>query len=97
MDKIHGPGLIALLRFRSILAKLGLHTPFGCLVPQLQPHFLVKPVDPIGVHLPALPTQQNVDAPITVANTRLSDLFDALLQIGQIIAMRAIVVAGSLG
>ncbi|PSL17729.1 DNA photolyase-like FAD binding protein [Shimia abyssi] len=86
------PRLIAASGVHTVFPQLSLHPTFGCLVPQLQTHLIVKPVDPLGFHLPALPSQKDVDAPVSIAHTRLSYFFDACPKFDLLVAMRSIMV-----
>jgi hypothetical protein len=84
-------------RLDPILAQFGFHTPFRCLVPQLQPHLLVKTVNPLRINMPALSAEQDVNAAIAITHSGFCNLFDTFLQIGLIIAAGPIVITGSLG
>ena len=71
MNEVHGPGLVVADCCTAILPQLGLHSPFRCLVPELQADFLVKTVDPLRVHQPTFTPQQHMNAPVAIAHPRL--------------------------
>ena len=91
--EVHRPSLIALRRFNAILAQLRLHAPFWRFVPQLKTHFIVKAVNPLGVHLPSFTAEQHMDSPVPIVDTRFCYLFDAFLELGLLVAMCSIVVS----
>ncbi len=90
VNKVHRPGLIVALRLATVLAQLGFHPLLRRLVAQLQAKVLVKPVDALDVHRPALPRQKHVDAPVAIAHPRLRDLLDPLVQLGLAVAFRLV-------
>ena len=53
--------------------------------------------DTLGVHLPALATQQHVNASVAVAHPRLGDFLDPLAEDGLRAALTPVVVTRSLG
>ena len=93
MDEVHGPNLIRTRRRAASFSQLRLHPTLRRFVSQLQPHFPVKPVYPLRIHVPALPAEQHMDAAIAVTHPRLGDLLHPLLQVGLIRATPTIVVA----
>lgn len=64
MDEVHRPDVIRPGNFFSIFTQLGFHTPFRVLVSQLQTQLIVNPACLLDVDGPALPAQQNMDAPV---------------------------------
>ena len=48
----------------------------GALEPKAQSIFPVKPVDPLMIHEPAFPSQQDVDPKIAIANPRHRQITD---------------------
>ena len=67
MNKIHSPDIVRSDCLLAIIAQLGLHPTFWILVPELQTQLIVNPARLLDVHLPALPSQQDMDTPISVA------------------------------
>ncbi len=92
MDKIHRPDLVRMRGIGSVFPELGLHPPFGRLVPQLKAQLVVKPACPLHVDRPALTQQKNVYTAISVAHARLADLLDPLLQRSLLTAPRLVCV-----
>ena len=97
VHEVHGPGLVRPGGYRTIVTKLGLHAPLGCLVAKLQTHLLVESVDPLRVHTPALAVQQHMNASISVANAGLRDLPDTLFEIGLVVTAGLVMIARSSG
>ena len=92
VDKIHSPSLIALRRFNPILTQLRFNAPFWRLVPQLKAHLIVKAVNPLGIHLPSLTSEQQMDVRVPIAHPRFCDLLDTFLELGLFIPMSAVLV-----
>jgi len=86
MHEVHRPGLVAPCRRTTIVTQLRLHPPLRHLVAELKTHLLVKTIDPLRIHIPALPLQQHMDTPIAVTHARLADLLDPLPEGGLIAA-----------
>lgn len=78
MNEVHGPGFVGPDRRTAVIPELRLHPPLRHLVPQLKAQLLVKLVDPLGVDLPALASQQYMDTAVAVAHARHGNLLDAL-------------------
>ena len=97
MDKVHRPNLVGGWFIRSSFAQLRLDAPLWRLAPQLQAHLTIETPDPLRVHAPAFTAQQHVDSTVAIANPRLGDLFDPLVQDGLRTALTLVVVTGSLG
>ena len=95
MDEVHGPDLVGFCGWRAVIAQLCPDATLRHLVPQLQAHLLAKSVDSLGIHVPALPSQQDVDPPITIADTGLANLPDPELEISLLAALRLVVVERS--
>ncbi len=64
---------------RNLPLKLRFHPTLGRLPTQLQPQLLVKPIDTLAVHIPALSPEQHVDPSVAVTHARLGDLPDPLI------------------
>ena len=90
MDKIHRPCLIDLNRVFPIVSQFGLHPAFRNLVTQLQTHFLIKAINPFWVHLPSFAPEQDMNAPIAVTHTSLTNISDLDLQISLIVSPRLV-------
>ena len=52
MNEVHRPGLVRSCGRLPILAQLCLNPALRRLVPQLQAHLAVQPIDPLRIHLP---------------------------------------------
>ena len=86
MQEVHRPRLVRRDGWPAIVPELRLHATLRRLVPQLQAELTIDPVGPLGVHLPALTTKQNVDAPISVAHPRRADILDPAFEAGLLAA-----------
>lgn len=93
MDEVHGPHIVVTDRRRAILPQLRRHPPLGRLVAQLQAQLPLKPVDLLCIHDPAFPAQDVINTTIAVADVRLADGLDTLLDRGRIGATGLVVVA----
>lgn len=82
VDEIHRPDIIRADGFVAVLAQFCLHPPLGVLVAELKPQLVVNPSSLLDIHLPSLSSQQNVDAPISIADPRLADLSNSQFQSG---------------
>ena len=94
MDEVHRPDVIRPGCFFSIFTQLGFHTPFRVLVSQLQTQLIVNSACLLDVDGPALPAQQNMDAPVAVPDACLADLLNPPLNSSLIRPPGLIVVAG---
>ncbi len=56
----------------TISAKLLLNTPFGNLLPLLQPHLFVKTSESFRINWSAVTLEKHMDAPIALANARMT-------------------------
>jgi transcriptional regulator with XRE-family HTH domain len=90
--EVHRPDLVRFRRLGAVVAQLGFHSALRHLVPELQAHLFVKPIDSFGVHIPALASQQHMHPAVAVAHARLADLFDPQLQSGLLAALALVVV-----
>jgi len=63
--------------------------------PEIEPFFHVDPISLLVIDEPALPPQQNVDAPHPIAHTRLGNLPDARSFRSVIARVRLVVVRGT--
>jgi len=78
MNKVHRPSLVRMSGFSTIVTHLGLHTPFGRLVTQLQPYLVVKTSYSLLIHGSALPLQHDVYAAVAEPHTCLTDILDPM-------------------
>src|SRR5579863_820092 len=76
--KVHGPAVIRCQRHHSIFSWLRHDLPLRSFSPQLQAFQAIKPEYPLKVDPPALSSQKNVNAPISVSDTYLGNLPNAL-------------------
>lgn len=95
MNKVHRPDLVGMGGISSVLTELGFDPSLGCFVPQLQPQLIVKPTCPLHVDWPSFPQQEDMHAPIAVADPDLADLLDPELEIGLLAAFWLIGVEGA--
>lgn len=95
MDEVHGPDLIGCGGWRTVVAQLCSDTTLRHLVPQLQAHLLVKPINSLGVYIPTLPPQQNMDASVAIADASLANLFDPKLKVSLLTAPGLVMVERS--
>jgi len=86
MNKVHGPGLIDCCCIFPIITELCPDPSLRCFVPQLQAHFVIEKIEPIGIYRQAFALQHDMDTPIAIANARFGNLLDPLFQIGLIAA-----------
>ena len=94
VDKVHRPRLVWRPRRPPIVAQLRLGPPLRRLVAQVQAKLPVNPVGLLDVDVPALATQQDVNAPIPVAHARGADLLDPGFEAGLIGAAGFAMVGG---
>ena len=80
----------------SVFTELGLHPPFGRLVPQPKAQLVVKPACPLLADRPTLTQQKNVYTVISVAHARLADLLGPLLQRRLLTAPGLVVTGGAI-
>jgi hypothetical protein len=66
-------------------------------MPHLQALQAIEPVHALHVDAPTLAPQDDMDAPVSIACSRLSDLTDALAQNGLVVAHRAVVTGAAAG
>ena len=66
-------------------------------MPHLQALQAIEPVHALHVDEPTLAPQDDMDAPVSIACSRLSDLTDALAQNGLVVAHRAVVTGAAAG
>lgn len=76
MNEVHGPDFVWPDCLLAIIAQLGLHPPLRVLVPELQGQFIVNSAGLLDVDHPPLPSQQDMHAPIAVAQARFADFLD---------------------
>ena len=90
VHEVHRPGLVDLHGGPAVFPQLRLHPALGYLVPELQAHLLVKSIDPLRVHRPAVTLQQDMHAPISVTDTGLANLLDAIPEVSLAAALRLV-------
>jgi hypothetical protein len=88
MDKVHGPNIVRSGSCATIVAQLRLHSSLRRLVAQLQAQLVVNPMSSPQVDRPAFATQENMDAPVPVADARLANLLDAGFNAGLLATTR---------
>jgi len=64
-----------------------LNVPFDELFPQLKPRLFVKQLGSFRIHWPAITLEKLMDAPIAVANTPLTNVFDPELRLSLLAAL----------
>lgn len=82
MDVAHYQNLAGACSGRTSIAQVCSDTTLRHLVPQLRTHSPVEPIDSLGVHIPALSPQKNVNPSIAIADASLAKLFDLELKVG---------------
>jgi len=96
MDKVHGPGLVRPGGITAVVAQLRLDPTLRRLVAQLQAHFTVKPMRALVIDLPSFSPQQDVDPPVSVANTGRGKFLDLHFEAGLIEAARLVALGRSI-
>lgn len=76
-DEVHRPAFVRLERSRLTLTVCRADVPARSLEPQAQPLVPVETVDPLVIHPPTLPAQQDVDSEVAVAHPALGQITDA--------------------
>lgn len=76
--EVHRPAFVRRQRDRTLRPVDSALMPLGALIPERQTVLPVEPIDPLGVDVPALPTEQHGDAPVTLTHAGVSDLLNAL-------------------
>ena len=93
--EVHSPDVVGPGGGLTVLAQLCFDLALGRLVAHLQAQLLVKPIYFLAIDRPSLAFEQYRDPPVAVANPRLGDLFDPLLQGDRIGPLALVVIAGS--
>lgn len=73
---LHRPDMVKPDSFRTIFPQLCRHPPLRVLGAALKNQLIVNPTRVLHVDHPALPSQQHMNAPVTIAHARLNNLLD---------------------
>lgn len=83
MKQVHGPGIVQLYRRCTAHTQPPFDRPFVHFIVQLKTELPKKPVHHPHVHSPTIGAQEVIHAPIAIAEMRLVDLLDAIIQKGR--------------
>ena len=93
MDEVHGPNIVRSGSCATIVAQFRLASSLRRLVAQLKAQLVVNPMSSLQVDLPPFATQEDMDAPVPVADARLENLLDAGFDAG-LVATTGFVMVG---
>jgi hypothetical protein len=68
-DKVHRPALVLTLRLRSFCSTCCSDVTAGSLPPQAKPFLAIQSMNAVLAHLEAFPQEQDVNAPVAIANS----------------------------
>ena len=80
VDEVHRPGLVRSRRRSTVIPQLGLDPTLRRFVAQLEAQFAVDAACLVLAVMPALATQNDMNAAIAVANANMADLLDPLFE-----------------
>lgn len=80
MKQVQGPGIVQPYRRCTTLTQPPFGLPFVHFVAQLKSELPGKPIHHPHVYNPTTGAQEVIHAPIAIAEMRLADLLDALIQ-----------------